>query len=223
MSSSHDVPRAKVVDMNTYQRRGVFNLYRHFEVPVYSTTVEMDIGKARARIRELNLLFSLSMTLLVTRAANAVPAFRHRMSNGGIVEHDVIAPLYSHLVPKGPLIFIGGTYSGDFGRDYANNVSIRNQSAAGQQKPVDLLHGGHVIVSVIPWYSFTSMTVPFGRQGASIPVVTIGKFHERNGAILMPLAVHTNHALIDGYHIGQFLDRLSACLADPERSIVPGA
>jgi chloramphenicol O-acetyltransferase len=38
---------------------------------------------------------------------------------------------------------------------------------------------------------------------------------------LLPISIQTNHALVDSYHVGFFLDRLSTYLVDPERYITP--
>lgn len=206
----------KTVDMNAYARQWQFNAYQHVECPMFSTTVQLDVSKLRERVRRDGLLFSLSLTLLITRAANAVPEFRHRVSNGMLVEHDVIVPVYSHLMPRGALLVVKGSYTGDFGMDYADNLQIRDAAIAGRRQGVDLLNGPHLIVSVIPWYSFTSMTSPYMRH-SYVPGINVGKYYEQQGATLLPVAVHVNHMLIDGYHIGQFLNHLSAALSEPDR------
>jgi chloramphenicol O-acetyltransferase type A len=40
----------------------------------------------------------------------------------------------------------------------------------------------------------------------SCPSISFGKMTESNGKRLMPVSVHLHHALIDGLHIGQYID-----------------
>ena len=69
---------------------------------------------------------------------------------------------------------------------------------------------------MVPWYSFSSITMPYTRHRASAPAVSIGKFYEQQDRTMIPLVIHSNHALIDGYHVSRFLDCLTSYLSDPE-------
>lgn len=217
------IPRAKAVDMNAYARKPVFHYFRNFDVRVNSRTVQLDVSETRKLVKDKGLVFSISMTLLVTQAANDVAAFRHRIVKGEIEEYDFVFPLYSVLTAEKSLSLVRGPFSGSFGKDYADNLAALDDVKAGKQQAIDLSSQGHIIVSVVPWYSFTAVTFPYSRHNDSVPQISIGKFYEQQGATLIPIAIQTNHALVDGYHVGLFLDRLSTYLADPERYITPMA
>ncbi len=217
------IPRAKAVDMNAYARKPVFHYFRNFDVRVNSRTVQLDVSETRKFIKDKGLVFSISMTLLVTQEANDVAAFRHRIVKGEIEEYDFVFPLYSVLTAEKSLSLVRGSFSGSFGKDYADNLAARDDVKAGKQQAIDLSSQGYIIVSVVPWYSFTAVTFPYSRHNDSVPQISIGKFYEQQGATLIPIAIQTNHALVDGYHVGLFLDRLSIYLADPERYITPMA
>lgn len=223
MPSDKRVPRVRKIDMSSYGRLQVFSVFRNFDVPVNARTIQFDIGKTLEHVRQRDLVFSLTMTLLVTRAANEIPEFRHRIVDAGVVEHDVIVPLYTHHLVGGALIAVRGTYTGDFGKDYRDNLALRSAVAGGERQPVDYSDQGYIVVSVNPWISFTAYTFPYSRHSASIPMVSIGKYHEQLGQVVMPLALQTNHAVMDGYHVGQFVDALSTYLNEPERHIAPAA
>ena len=217
------IPRAKAVDMNAYARKPVFQYFRNFDVRVNSRTVQLDVSETRKFIKDKGLVFSISMTLLVTQEANDVAAFRHRIVKGEIEEYDFVFPLYSVLTAEKSLSLVRGSFSGSFGKDYADNLAARDDVKAGKQQAIDLSSQGYIIVRVVPWYSFTAVTFPYSRHNDSVPQISIGKFYEQQGATLIPIAIQTNHALVDGYHVGLFLDRLSIYLADPERYITPMA
>lgn len=80
-----------------------------------------------------------------------------------------------------------------------------------------MINQGHITINVVPWYSFTAITMPYSHQHASVPVISIGKFYQQQSATMIPLAIHTNHALIDGYHVAKLLDCLLSYLAEPEK------
>jgi|LakMenEpi03Aug12_release.lakeMendotaPanAssembly.Ray.scaffolds.fasta_scaffold188011_4 chloramphenicol O-acetyltransferase type A len=209
-------PTPRLIDMDAYPRRAFFNYFKSFDVPVHSRTVQIDITRALDYVKNHDLVFSLVMTLLVTRAANQVPEFRQRIASEGIEEYDFVVPFYTMLSPSKVVAFIQGRHADNFATCYESNMAIRREVQAGQIPGFDLTDQGHITVSVVPWYSFTAITMPYSRHHASVPVFSIGKFYQQQSATMIPLAIQSNHALIDGYHIGQFLDCLTSYLADPE-------
>jgi len=202
--------------MDAYQRRTFFEYFRAFDVPVHSRTVQIDITRAREHIKKHNLVFSLALSLLVTKAANQVPEFRQRIVGDGIEEYDFVVPFYTMLSPSKVVAFIMGQHANSFGACYEANMALRREVLAGRIPPFDLKNQGHITISVVPWYSFTSVTMPYSHNHASVPTVSIGKFYQQQDTTMIPLAIHSNHALIDGYHIGRFLDFLTGYLSDPE-------
>lgn len=214
-------PTPRLIDMDTYPRRAFFDYFKSFDLPVHSCTVQIDITHALDHVKKHNLVFSLAMTLLVTKAANQVPEFRQRFADDWIAEYDYVRPFYTILSPSKIVAFILGQHEENFGKCYEANMAIRREVLAGRKPESGMTNPGHIIVSVVPWHSFTALTMPFSRNHASVPIFSIGKFYQQGPATLIPLAIQSNHALIDGYHIGQFLDCLNSYLADPERHMTP--
>jgi chloramphenicol O-acetyltransferase type A len=67
--------------------------------------------------------------------------------------------------------------------------------------------------SALPWFSFTGLSHPrnFG-DGDSIPKISFGKIFERDGKSYLPLSVHVHHGLVDGYHVGLFVQKFQQLL-----------
>ncbi len=61
--------------------------------------------------------------------------------------------------------------------------------------------------SSIPWIDFTSLshTRHFGFAD-SCPKISFVKMTTDGESRSMPISVHAHHALMDGYHVGQFLE-----------------
>ncbi|MES1244892.1 MAG: CatA-like O-acetyltransferase [Acidobacteriota bacterium] len=76
----------------------------------------------------------------------------------------------------------------------------------------DLLH-----CSALPWVSFTSISHArnWGRED-SVPKLAFGKVFEQDGRRLMPVSVEVHHALLDGLHVGRYLESLQESFLAPE-------
>lgn len=46
-----------------------------------------------------------------------------------------------------------------------------------------------------------------------LPIFTLGRKSCQDGKATIPLAIQIHHAVCDGYHIAQFLDRLNQAIA----------
>lgn len=80
-----------------------------------------------------------------------------------------------------------------------------------QDDRYDLIH-----FSVIPWFAFTSIShARRWRTRDSIPKITLGKNSEVGSGYQLPISVEVHHALMDGYHVGQFLEQLQRFIWEP--------
>ena len=62
---------------------------------------------------------------------------------------------------------------------------------------------------MVPWVEFTNFNINVFDDGKFLlPIFTMGKFFERDGKRLLPLAIQVHHAVCDGYHIGVFVEKL---------------
>ena len=62
--------------------------------------------------------------------------------------------------------------------------------------------------SAIPWVDFTALSHARSFTFAdSCPKISFGKMSVlENGKRTMPMSVHVHHGLMDGLHVGQFVD-----------------
>ena len=64
---------------------------------------------------------------------------------------------------------------------------------------------------MVPWLEFTAMNINVYDEGKFLlPIFTLGKYFERDGKRFIPLAIQVHHAVCDGYHVGQFIEKLQA-------------
>ncbi len=67
--------------------------------------------------------------------------------------------------------------------------------------------------STLPWADFTSVNhARILSVGRSIPKITFGKVTRDGDKMWMPVDIHANHALMDGFHVGKFIERFQELL-----------
>ena len=66
-----------------------------------------------------------------------------------------------------------------------------------------------IYITCIPWISFThiSHTISINRND-SVPKISWGKYYKDGDKVLLPFSVQVNHALIDGFQIGKYVEKL---------------
>jgi chloramphenicol O-acetyltransferase type A len=68
----------------------------------------------------------------------------------------------------------------------------------------------------LPWISFTSFSHArnWGRED-SVPKIAFGRFTKENERTLLPMSVEVHHALVDGLHVGRFVNKMEEAVIEP--------
>ncbi|MEO1413610.1 MAG: CatA-like O-acetyltransferase, partial [Bacteroidota bacterium] len=71
----------------------------------------------------------------------------------------------------------------------------------------------YLFLSAVPWVSFTSVqhAMPY-HPGDSVPRIVWGKYFREGDRTQLPFSVQAHHAVVDGWHVGQYLQTLQALL-----------
>ena len=68
-------------------------------------------------------------------------------------------------------------------------------------------------VSCLPWINYKSFDIHVFDEGKYLaPVITWGKYVEKNGRITLPFSFNIHHAAADGYHLSRFFIELQELL-----------
>jgi chloramphenicol O-acetyltransferase type A len=212
---SFEWPTATPIDLENYPRRDLYKHFLTFEIPVATRTIQIDVSALLAFAKSRKLRFSLTLGFVLTRATNHVPELRHRILHDKLVSYDKIIPSFTILSPDKRLYFSKGVFSDRFEDDYLSNAAIIERAAQGQEPNIGSDNQGQIFITNNPWNNFTSLTFPYSRRVASIPVFGIGKMFQSDGRTMTSLALQNHHGLTDGYHIAHFLDILHRHLDEP--------
>ena len=199
----------KEIDIQTWNRKTTFEFFKDYEDPFFNVTANLDVTSLYGFCKENNLSFALANLFYSLQTANEIREFRLRLKDGKVVEFEKI-----HATQ---------TISGDdetfsFGYfELKENVFEFNE--AGKKaiekykrlKTFDVETGRIDLIyySVIPWVSFTSFKHAgrFDNQ-QTVPRMVFGKMFEENRRRKIPFSVEVNHALVDGFHVGKYFNRL---------------
>lgn len=206
-----------LLDLDNWPRKDHFNFFKQFEEPFFGVTVTIDCTKAYNKAKEEGISFFLYYLHKSLAAANTVEAFRYRIKGNEVLVYDEVHASPTINRPDGSFGFAYMDFHNDFETFYgeAQQETERVQNSKGL---VPAVSGENVIhFSSIPWINFTSLSHARSFSfNDCIPKISFGKMTEANGVKIMPVSVHVHHALMDGYHVGQFIERFQQLMNESE-------
>lgn len=194
----------KVIDRDSYYRKGVF---RHFSEDCkcsMSMTARLDVTELAAYSRARGTKFSLNFLYLLAKALNSREDYRMGWlwQTEQLICYDRIHPTqYLFHEDTETCTPVYTVYDPDYETFYAG--ALRDLEKAGQTREYALDAASHpnwFDASYIPWLSYDSLhlELPDGYLYFA-PIVNWGKYREENGRLMMPVSVRLNHAVADGY------------------------
>ena len=216
------VGMAYFLDIDSWDRKAHFEFYATFEDPYYNMSVELDVTTALAYSQQYDLSFFHICLFLVISAANQTKEFRYRLRDDKVLVHELIHPSCTLLNDNHTFSFCEFTTVNSFvDFDRLAKQAKQHKKLPGEEVNTEEVRDNLIYFSVIPWVSFKTFTHP--KQGGvknAIPRMGIGKYFAQGSGYKMPLSVEVNHMCVDGYHLGQFFQKLQALFDKPEISLV---
>jgi chloramphenicol O-acetyltransferase type A len=205
------------INLETWPRREHFRLYNKFDHPHFGMCANVDLTRFYPYIKRHGISFTIATVYIIAKTANEIPEFRYRIRPGVVIEHESVHPSTTIFVKEELFSFCTFTY--------VENFSLFASQAAKQiarVKANPTLEDGPekdelLFMTAIPWVSFTSFMHPMHLQPAdSVPRFAWGKFYKDGETLKMPLSVQAHHALMDGFHVGQFFEKAQDYLSHPD-------
>ena len=216
----------KKIELDNFYRKAQVEYFMSTDSPLIEVSVNVEITHWLKKIKSEGKSFYLAFLYEVCQAANSVPAFRQRIADGGIIEYDNCPCAYTVALENGSYTYncleTDNCYE-DFAR-IGREKQTELEASQEYNAPADGLR--YLWFSSMPWVSFTNVNLPLGSKTYSEPIFIWGKIFDDNKVFVedgeikvteqkkIPLTVMVNHALVDGVHIKQFLDKLEELLAE---------
>lgn len=207
----------EIIDMETWDRKDCFNHFMTVAKSTYSLTVNVDITKLLAFIKEKNYRLYPSFTWIVSRAVNNNKEFRLGFNEQGRLGYfKEISPDYAVIDDKTKIMdSLCTAYDNRFKVFYENMVNDLDNYQ--EKKIITNYNPNFFIVSCIPWFSYTSFNINNQSDAQFLfPMITWGKYFKQGDKVLMPLTLQVHHAAADGYHCSLFYNDVEKVLKNPE-------
>lgn len=200
------------IDYENWDRR---DIYEQFDGYSYTISVEMDMTRLRERMRERGQKFYPLICWIITKTANSDADYRFAKIDGCVGYYDRVRTCYTLRRNAKPHLFTHMVTDYQEDMDLYYEQFLRDK-AAGEAKDSLYYYGTPmpdcVDVSVLPETAFTSLSLSippsfYSRaQGNTqyTPFVTVGRFFERGGRVILPVTTRFHHAVNDGYHAEKF-------------------
>lgn len=195
----------QLLDLERWPRKDHFRFFRQFEEPFFGVTLELDCTTAYRKVREQGISFFLYYLHCSLKAANRTEPFRYRIIGDEVWVYDAVhaSPVINR--PDGTFGFAYMDYYEEL-PDFVRHAEAEKNRVQQSSGLVPAVSGENVIhYSAMPWLNFTSVSHArcFSFPDSS-PKITFGKMTGDDRHRRMPVSVHVHHALMDGYHVGQF-------------------
>ncbi|MCR5615682.1 MAG: chloramphenicol acetyltransferase [Saccharofermentans sp.] len=209
----------KVIDRDTYYRKGV---YRHFTEDCkcsVSMTARIDVTDLVSLSKEAGTKFYINFLYVLCKALNSRDDYRmqYLWQTDELVCFDVINPTqYIFHEDTETCTPVYTDYDPDYETFYKN--ASEDIEKAKQTREYGLDAAGHpnwFDASYISWVSYDSLNIelPDGYL-YFLPIVNWGKYREENGRLMMPVTVRMNHAIADGYLVANIFRLLEKEMAE---------
>jgi chloramphenicol O-acetyltransferase type A len=206
----------KYIDMENWKRKEHFAFFYRMNYPQYNICANIDVTRFLEFARTSKLSFYYTMIYAVTRAANEIENFKYRIRDGKVVLHDIIHPSFTDMnIHTADDLFKIVTV--DMNDNLTEFVQVAEEISRNQKTYFDLAplagRDDFLYITCIPWVTFTQLshTISLNRN-ESAPRISWGKYFRENDKVLLPFSVQVHHALVDGFHVGKYIENLQTFL-----------
>lgn len=198
----------KVIDKETYYRKGVF---RHFSEDCkcsVSMTARVDVTGLAEFSKKTGTKFYINFLYLLTKVLNSRDDYKmaYLWQTNEIICYDVINPIqYVFHEDTETCTPVYSNYDPDYKTFYDNALADVEKAKQTREYGLDSVnHPNWFDASYISWLSYDSLNIelPDGYLYFQ-PIINWGKYREENGRLMLPLTVRMNHAIADGYLVAK--------------------
>lgn len=194
------------IDLQTWKRREHFAWFNRFEEPFGGLCVQVDCTTAYEVARHCHYKFSLYYLYCSLQAANSVEPFRYRIEQEQVVCYDRVGADTTILRVDETYGCAHFDYDPDRDRFMTAALSEMERVQQTQGLCMNFVGEDTIYYSTLPWVPFTSVDHPRRfSQPTSVPRITFGQITSQGKHRLLPVDIHFHHALMDGFHVGQFI------------------
>lgn len=198
-----------ILDLENWNRKEHFLFFKQMEEPFFGITTTIDCTKGYETAKQLETSFFVYYLHKTIVAINTIEPFRYRIIDDKIYIFKTINVSATIMRDDSSFGFSLIEYSPDFDVFAKNTLKeierIKNTPGLFTR---EFPNENVIHFSAIPWINFTSLSHARSYTFPdSCPKISFGKMMiAENGKRTMSMSIHVHHGLMDGYHVGLFVD-----------------
>ena len=216
---------ARYLDVSTWPRREAFEYFRGFDKPYFNVCTRLDAAPLKAAMASRGVgSFSLACHFVALRLANEQEPMRLRLEGGRVRVHDSLQGGATVLRDDESFGFAYLEPDTDWSRFAAQGAramaAARDRTAPFEPRAE---HSAVIHFTTLPWIAFSSFSHArkWGRED-SVPKVSFGRIEADGARLWLPFSVEVHHALMDGLHLGRYVQSMETVLLDPAPWLAAG-
>jgi chloramphenicol O-acetyltransferase type A len=207
------------LDLDTWPRRSAYEFFRGFDIPSFNICTRLDVTRLKQAVKASGVgSLSLAYHFIAIRLANEIAPFRYRLEGERVRVHPAVHGSTTVLREDESFSFVTLKYQRDFAT-FAHQGAAAIERSSRFDAPFEPAEYGTATVhlTALPWMHFSSYSNArkWGPHD-SIPKIAFGRIDAEGDRLWMPLSVEVHHALMDGLHVGRFVQGFEAALRQPE-------
>lgn len=199
-----------LVNLNEWGRGSLFKFYIDKMRIVMSLTADVNVTNLRAYSKKNNLNFYPLMLWVVSKIINSHDEFKYSWDDAGnLIKWDFVSPSYTDFhADDENFVKMVTEYSDDL-FEFCSRVDKDRQRHKNVQAILVNQPPNFFDVSCLPWIKYSHFDIHVFDEGKFLaPVITWGKFEEKDGKLIMPLTMNIHHAVADGFHLSRFFNEV---------------
>ncbi len=208
----------RIIDIEQWERKEQFHFFKGYDNPFFGLTADIEVGKLLEYTRLRGHSFFAAYLYISQLQVNKIKEFRYRIMDDQVVDYAKISAGSTVLKTNKVFTFCYFNYIKSF-KAFEAHVLEQIENCRQPESLLDDHDHNLALVhySVIPWVHFRGLSHPRNYGiGDSIPKIVFGKYVSDNGSTKMPISIEAHHALMDGFHMGQYFEGFQSCANLPE-------
>lgn len=196
-----------ILNIETWNRKEHFHFFKNFEEPFFGMTVDVDCTHAYQHCKNEGHSFFLFYLHKSIKAANLIEPFRYRIIEEKVVVYEQVHASATINKPDGTFGFSFIDYTEDH-KYFIVNANKEIERVQNSHHLMPEKSGENIIhYSSLPWFKFTGLS--HARSFSKLdtcPKISFGKMIDQGDKKIMPVSIHVHHALMDGFHVAQYIE-----------------
>lgn len=198
----------KVIDKETYYRKGVFKHFTEDCKCSTSMTARIDVTDLINYSKRTNTKFYINFLYILAKVMNSREDYRmaYLWEREELICYDKINPIqYIFHEDTETCTPVYTEYFQDYNIFYKKCEEDIKKAKESRDYGLDMVnHPNWFDASYISWISYDSLNIelPDGYLYFQ-PIINWGRYEEVNGKYKMPVTVRLNHAIADGYLVAK--------------------